>query len=40
MDSIAQYISEERDVLYLRGIDKCEEKASERIVGNLLAKCL
>jgi hypothetical protein len=38
MDSIAQYISEERDVLYLRGIDKGEEKASERFVGNLLAK--
>lgn len=38
MDSIAQYISEERDVLYLRGMDKGEEKASERFVGNLLAK--
>ncbi|GAB4021574.1 hypothetical protein EXU85_19035 [Spirosoma sp. KCTC 42546] len=34
MDSIAKYISEERDVLYLRGA----EKAEERIVKNLLTK--
>ncbi|GAB4024654.1 RpnC/YadD family protein [Spirosoma gilvum] len=34
MDSIAKFISEERDVLYLRGFDKGEE----RIVKNLLTK--
>lgn len=38
MDSIAKYISEERDVLYLRGLDKGEEKAEERFVKNLLTK--
>lgn len=40
MDSIAQYINEERDVLYLRGLDKGQEKAREqeqtRFVTNLL----
>jgi hypothetical protein len=34
MDSIAEYINEERDVLYLRGIDKGEEK----IIASLLTK--
>jgi hypothetical protein len=34
MDSIAKYISEERDVLYLRGLDKGEEK----IIASLLTK--
>lgn len=34
MESIAKYISEERDVLYIRG----QEKAEERFVRNLLAK--
>jgi hypothetical protein len=34
MDSIAQHISEERDVLYLRGLDKGEEK----IIASLLTK--
>jgi hypothetical protein len=38
MDSIAEYIKEERDVLYLRGLDKGEAKAEERIVRNLLSK--
>ena len=38
MDSIAKYISEERDVLYLRGLGKGEEKAEQRFVKNLLAK--
>ncbi|QMW06179.1 hypothetical protein [Spirosoma foliorum] len=38
MDSIAKFISEERDVLYLRGFDKGEEKAEERFVKNLLTK--
>ncbi|MBN8822666.1 MULTISPECIES: hypothetical protein [unclassified Spirosoma] len=38
MDSIAKFISEERDVLYLRGFDKGEEKAEERVVKNLLTK--
>lgn len=34
MDSIAEYIKEERDVLYLRG----QERTEERIVKNLLSK--
>jgi hypothetical protein len=34
MDSIAEYIKEERDVLYLRG----QERTEERIVSNLLSK--
>ncbi len=34
MDSIAEYIKEERDVLYLRG----QERTEERIVRNLLSK--
>ena len=34
MDSIVEYIKEERDVLYLRGIDKGEEK----IIASLLTK--
>jgi hypothetical protein len=34
MDSIAEYIKEERDVLYLRGLDKGEEK----IIASLLTK--
>lgn len=34
MDSIAQYISEEKDALYLRGLDKGEEK----IIASLLNK--
>lgn len=42
MDSIAQYISEDKDALYLRGLDKGEEKGEEkaqtRFVKNLLAK--
>ncbi|MFN8347049.1 MAG: hypothetical protein U0X91_18760 [Spirosomataceae bacterium] len=38
MDSIAEYIKEERDVLYLRGLDKGQEKTEERIVKNLLSK--
>ena len=38
MDSIAKHINEERDVLYLRGLDKGEEKAEIRFVRNLLAK--
>ena len=38
MDSIAEYIKEERDVLFLRGLDKGEAKAEERIVRNLLSK--
>lgn len=38
MDSIAEYVKEERDVLYLRGLDKGQEKAEERIVANLLSK--
>lgn len=38
MDSIAEYIKEERDVLFLRGLDKGQIKAEERIVKNLLSK--
>lgn len=34
MESIAKYINEERDVLYLRG----QKKAEERFVKNLLDK--
>jgi predicted transposase YdaD len=34
MDSIAQFINEEKDVLYLRGVDKGEEK----VVASLLRK--
>ena len=34
MDSIAEYIKEERDVLYLRG----QERTEERIVKNLLSE--
>lgn len=29
MDSIAEYIKEERDVLYLRGLDKGHEQARQ-----------
>ncbi len=40
MDSIAKYISEERDVLYLRGLDKGQgqEKEQTKFVSNLLEK--
>ncbi|WP_229376262.1 hypothetical protein [Fibrella aquatilis] len=34
MDSIAPYISEERDALYMRGVSKTKE----RVVTNLLSK--
>jgi hypothetical protein len=49
MDSIANYISEENDILYLRGelkgiekgmergVEKGEEKRSREVVKNLLA---
>jgi hypothetical protein len=30
MDSIAQYINEEMDVLYLRGLDKGERQGEQR----------
>lgn len=38
MDSIAKYISEERDVLYLRGQDKGIEQEQTKFVTNLLKK--
>lgn len=42
MDSIAQYINEEKDALYLRGLDKGkakgEEKANIRFIKSLLTK--
>ncbi len=38
MDSIAKYISEERDVLYLRGQDQAREKEQIKFVVNLLEK--
>jgi DNA-dependent RNA polymerase auxiliary subunit epsilon len=38
MDSIAEYIKEERDVLYLRGLDKGQEKEQEKFVRNLLTE--
>ncbi len=36
MDSIAQYINEEKDVLYLRGQDKAREQEQIKFVTNLL----
>jgi hypothetical protein len=36
MDSIAQYIDEEQDVLYLRGQDKAREQEQTKFVTNLL----
>jgi predicted HTH domain antitoxin len=36
MDSIAQHINEERDVLYLRGLDKANEQQQAKFVTNLL----
>ena len=38
MDSIAEYIKEERDVLFLRGLDKGQEKEQEKFVRNLLTE--
>jgi phage terminase large subunit len=38
MDSIAKFVSMERDAAYMVGLDIGEEKAEERIVRNLLAK--
>ncbi|CAN5137649.1 hypothetical protein BH09BAC4_BH09BAC4_41010 [soil metagenome] len=36
MDSIAQHINEERDVLYLRGLDKAKAQEQAKFVTNLL----
>lgn len=38
MESIAKYISEERDVLYMRGAAKAETQTAEKIITNLLTK--
>ncbi len=38
MESIAKYISEERDVLYLRGKDKARQEEQTKFVFNLLSK--
>jgi hypothetical protein len=38
MDSIAEYIKEERDVLYLRGIDKGQQTEQMKVVTNLIQK--
>ncbi|RDB03506.1 hypothetical protein [Runella aurantiaca] len=38
MESIAKYISEERDVLYLRGKDKARQEEQTKFVSNLLNK--
>ena len=38
MDSIAEYFSEERDVLYIRGERKGKEKVERKLVSNLLKK--
>jgi hypothetical protein len=38
MDSIANYISEEKDILYRRGEKKGMEKGKETVVKNLLLK--
>jgi metal-dependent amidase/aminoacylase/carboxypeptidase family protein len=37
MDSVANYLSEEKDILYRRGELKGEEKKSYEVVKNLLA---
>ena len=36
MDSVANYMSEEKDILYRRGELKGEEKKSHEVVKNLL----
>ena len=36
MDSVANYFSDERDILYMRGEQKGMEKVKETIVKNLL----
>lgn len=38
MDSIAKFVSVEKDAAYLVGLDKGELKAEERFIRNLLAK--
>ncbi len=38
MDSIAEYIKEERDVLFLRGLDKGQQTEQVKFVTNLLQK--
>ena len=38
MDSIAEYIKEERDVLFLRGLDKGQQTEQVKIITNLLQK--
>jgi len=38
MDSISKFVSQERDVAYMVGLDKGEEKAEIRFVKNLLEK--
>lgn len=38
MDSIAEYIKEEKDVLFLRGLDKGQQKEQVKIITNLLQK--
>ena len=37
MDSVANYMSEEKDILYRRGELKGEEKKSYEVVKNLLS---
>ncbi|MVM37600.1 hypothetical protein GO730_08260 [Spirosoma sp. HMF3257] len=38
MDSIAEYFSEEKDVLYIRGQRKAKEAKERKVVSNLLKK--
>ena len=38
MDSIAEYIKEERDVLFLRGLDKGQQTEQMKVVTNLIQK--
>lgn len=38
MDSIAEYINEEKDVLYVRGQRKAKEASERKVVSNLLKK--
>lgn len=38
MESIAEYIKEERDVLFLRGLDKGQQTEQMKVVTNLIQK--
>lgn len=38
MDSISKFVSQERDVAYMVGFDKGEEKGEAKVVASLLRK--